>query len=160
MPRKKQNKKEPCQANSSSTSPSGRKAMELKIDHEPPREDWESFSTRLIPHDDVRFVVKYHAYMLANVFKLKFVTNASTNGNATKKGRRVYVCGTGKYMEPYGTLDCDWKIILTKPIGQTLWYMETVTPTNCTCIHTCTSIDVITLINQPDFQLQIKKFDW
>ena len=88
-----------------------------------------------------------------------FLTNKSTIGDANNNGRRVYVCATGKYNKPYGTLDCCWKITLKKKIGQLFWYMETVTPGKCTYIHTCTSIDVITLINLLDFHLQIKKLN-
>ena len=133
--------------------------MQLKIDPQSPQKNWESFAAWLIPKDHVYFVVKYHAYMLNNVFNIKFVDNASTSGNATKTGRRVYVCATGKYINP-GISDCDWKIILKKEIGHTFWSMQKITQTNCTCMHSFTSIDVMTLINQPDFQLLVKKYEW
>ena len=132
--------------------------MELKIDPQSPRKNWEYFAAWLIPNDHVYFVVKYHAYMLNNIFNIKFVDNASTSGNAIKTGRRVYVYTTGKYIN-HDTLDCDWKIILKKEIGHTLWSMEKITQTNCTCMHPFTNIDFMTLINQLDFQLQVKNIN-
>ena len=141
---------------SSHPSPHRRTAIELKIDPQPPRQTWESFAMRLIPNDLVYFVVKYHAYMINKVFNIKFLDNKSTSGNATKKGRRVYVCSTGRHKFP-GVSDCKWKIILKKEIGQTWWSMEKIIETNCTCLNLLTSIDVTTLINQPDFQLLVKK---
>ena len=153
---KKPHKKQPRRANSSSPSSHGRIAMELKIDTQPPRQIWKDFAVRLIPNDLVYFVVKYHAYMINKVVNINFDENKSTSGNATKKGRRVYVCSTGRY-KMRGVSDCKWKIILKKEIGQTWWSMEKITPTDCTCLNSHTSIDVTTLINQPDFQLLVKK---
>ena len=66
------------------------------------------------------------------------------------------MCATGKHKNP-GISDCQWKIILKKGIGQTWWSMEEIIQTNCTCLNLLTSIDVMTLINQPDFQLLVKK---
>ena len=66
------------------------------------------------------------------------------------------MCAIGKY-KPHGTLDCVWKITLKKEHETSCWYMEKVTPGKCTCIHTSGSINVITLINLPDFHVQIRK---
>ena len=130
--------------------------MELKIDPQPSRQTWESFAVRLIPNDLVYLVVKYHAYMINNVFNINLLDNKSTSGNATKKGRRVYVCVTGKYIK-HGTSDCHWKIILKKEIGHTMWSMKEITQTNCMYMHPFTSIDVYDANKSSGFSITSKK---
>ena len=131
--------------------------LEQKIDREGPQRDWDTFAIRSIANDDVFHIVQYHAYLLSGVFKISFLTNNSTSGNSNKNARRVYVCATGKYLSSYGNQDCSWKITLKRRHGTMFWYMHEVTLGKCTCLPPSDGIDLLPLINLPEFHAQVRK---
>ena len=134
-------------ANTKSTSSSVRRTLVSKIDREPPRENWDAFSMRSIPTDDVLHIVQYHAYILSNVHRIIFLSYQSTSGGPDCNGIRVYACKTG-----INNPGCTWKITLRKKSRTERWNMARHLG-KCTCMRLTTySINVPTLINLPEFR--------